>query len=215
MNLPSSFATKSDDPIGEIWFEHEGEPFDILIMYLFTSEKLSIQVHPSDELAVASGLPSGKEECWLVLDAEPGAKLGIGIRQTLSAKELRAAALDGSLEDLVDRKPVSRRDFYYIPAGTVHVIGLGDALIESQQNEGAGTLQQKTLSNAAEVEARAARVWHVGQAESANIRTPECEDVALPFAYALIAQMLAYHAAIEKGTVVYQPCNLAKSVTVE
>ena len=134
MNVPSRFATNSDDPIGEIWFEHEGEPLELLIKYLFTSEKLSIQVHPSDELAAASGLPSGKEECWLVLDAEPGAKLGIGTREILSAEELRAAALDGSLEDLVDWKPVSRGDFYYIPAGTVHAIGAGVTLIEVQQN---------------------------------------------------------------------------------
>jgi mannose-6-phosphate isomerase len=134
MNLPSFFAANSDEPIGEIWFEHEGEPLDLLVKYLFTSEKLSIQVHPSDELAAVCGLPSGKDECWLVLDAEPGAKLGIGTREILTAEELRAAALDGSLEDLVDWKPVSRGDFYYIPAGTVHAIGAGVTLVEVQQN---------------------------------------------------------------------------------
>lgn len=81
--------------------------------------------------------------------------------------------------------------------------------------DSAGTLQEKTVSNASEVAARGARVWHVGYAESADIRTPECGELALPFTYALVAQMLAYHAALEKGTDVDQPRNLAKSVTVE
>ena len=133
-NLPSRFAANSNEPIGEIWFEHEGEPLDLLVKYLFTSEKLSIQVHPSDELARVNGLPSGKEECWLVLDGETGARLGIGTREILSAEELGAAALDGSLEDLVDWRPVTRGDFYYIPAGTVHAIGAGVTLVEVQQN---------------------------------------------------------------------------------
>ncbi len=87
-----------------------------MIKYLFTSEKLSIQVHPSDTQARAMGLASGKEECWLVLDAEPGACLGIGTQRPLSEDELRAAALSGEIEALMDWKPVQRGDFYYIPA---------------------------------------------------------------------------------------------------
>ena len=132
--LPPPFAMRSSDRIGEIWFEHAGAPLDLLVKYLFTSEKLSIQVHPNDELAAAKGLPSGKEECWLVLDAEPGAVLGIGTREPLAPDQLRAAALDGSLEALIDWKPVTRGDFYYIPAGTVHAIGAGVTLVEIQQN---------------------------------------------------------------------------------
>lgn len=132
--LPAPFANCGDEPIGEIWFESAEEPLDLLVKYLFTSEKLSIQVHPSDELAGAIGAPSGKEECWLVLDVEPGAVLGLGTREPLSSHELRTAALDGSLEHLIDWKPVSRGDFYYVPAGTVHAIGAGVTLVEVQQN---------------------------------------------------------------------------------
>lgn len=132
--LPPPFSNVGDEPIGEIWFESAGAPLDLLIKYLFTSEKLSIQVHPSDEQAAAYGLASGKEECWLVLDAEEGAKLGIGTCEPLSSEELHASALDGSLEQLIDWKPVSRGDFYYIPAGTVHAIGAGVTLVEVQQN---------------------------------------------------------------------------------
>ena len=133
-DLPAPFELSGGSNIGEIWFEHERAPLDLLVKYLFTSEKLSIQVHPSDELGAEKGLPSGKEECWLVLHAEPGAALGIGTREPLTSDQLRAAALDGSLEQLMDWKPVSRGDFYYIPAGTVHAIGAGVTLVEIQQN---------------------------------------------------------------------------------
>ncbi|WP_116969514.1 class I mannose-6-phosphate isomerase [Blastomonas sp. UPD001] len=133
--LPAPFRNPGSEKIGEIWFEAEAGPaLPLMIKYLFTSEKLSIQVHPSDTQAHAMGLASGKEECWLVLDAEAGACLGIGTQRPLSEDELRAAALSGELEALMDWKPVQRGDFYYIPAGTVHAIGAGVSLIEVQQN---------------------------------------------------------------------------------
>ena len=123
------------EPIGEVWFQspHPEEP-ELLIKYLFTSEKLSIQVHPSNAQARAMGLDSGKEECWLVLDAEPDARLGIGTKRALTDDELREASLNGEIEALMDWKPVQRGDFFYIPAGTVHAIGAGVSLIEIQQN---------------------------------------------------------------------------------
>lgn len=133
--LPAPFRNPGSEKIGEIWFEAEtGPALPLMIKYLFTSEKLSIQVHPSDAEAQAMGRASGKEECWLVLDAEPGACLGIGTLRPLGADELREAALSGEIEALMDWKPVARGDFYYIPAGTVHAIGAGVSLIEVQQN---------------------------------------------------------------------------------
>jgi len=115
-DLPPPVGLGGVDPIGENWFQDKGAPLDLLIKYLFTSEELSMQVDHSDELAAAKGMPSGKEECWLVLDAEPDAIRGIGTREPLDAERLRAAALDGSFEALIDWKPVSRGDFYYVPA---------------------------------------------------------------------------------------------------
>jgi mannose-6-phosphate isomerase len=119
--------------IGELWFEGAAEAA-LLAKYLFTSERLSIQDHPNDAYAQARGLPSGKEECWLIIDAEPGATLGLGLTRTVSREELREAALDGSIVELMDWKPVSAGDFYYVPAGTVHAIGGGITLLEFQQN---------------------------------------------------------------------------------
>ena len=124
-----------DAPIGEVWFQTPGdaEP-DLLVKYLFTSEKLSIQVHPDDAQAHARGLPRGKDECWLVLSAEPDSTIAIGTNEPLDDDRLRAAALDGSIERLVDWKPVKAGDFFYSPSGTIHAIGAGLTVIEVQQN---------------------------------------------------------------------------------
>ncbi len=133
-DLPSAFAAPLGKRVGEVWYETpDGAPLPLLVKWLFTSEKLSIQVHPNDAEAQASGQRSGKEECWYIVDAEPSAVLGIGTTQALDADELRAASLSGEIEQLMDWKPVKAGDYFYIPAGTVHAIGSGITLVEVQQ----------------------------------------------------------------------------------
>lgn len=130
-------APADGEPVGEIWYEMPGVPADapeLLVKFLFTSEKLSIQVHPDDEAARAAGYPRGKDEAWLVLDAEPGAAIGLGLTRPATREELRAGALDGSIEQLVDWRPVKAGDIFYSPAGTVHALGPGLAIVEVQQN---------------------------------------------------------------------------------
>lgn len=131
------FADPAPDgePVGEIWFQTPGDSTpDLLVKYLFTSEKLSVQVHPDDEQARARGLPRGKDECWVILDAEPDSTIALGTHAPVDAETLREAALDGSIERLLDWKPVKAGDFFYAPSGTVHAIGAGITLIEIQQN---------------------------------------------------------------------------------
>jgi mannose-6-phosphate isomerase len=121
--------------VGEVWFEHPGDrALPLLAKYIFTSEALSVQVHPDDAAARARGLARGKSECWYILDAEPDARLALGLTREVAADELRQAALDGSIESLLDWKPVKPGDFFYVPAGTVHAIGAGISLLEFQQN---------------------------------------------------------------------------------
>src|SRR6187402_814057 len=133
--LPAPFATPAGRRIGEIWFVPPADLPQLLVKYLFTSEKLSVQVHPSDAQTIAAGLGrQGKEECWLVIDAEPGATLGIGFKSAVDGEAMRAAALDGSIEDMLVWHPVKAGDFFYIPANTVHAIGGGCSIIEIQQN---------------------------------------------------------------------------------
>lgn len=131
--LPPMFDPPPGKRIGEVWFTGAGEQ-PLLVKYLFTSERLSIQVHPNDAQARARGLPQGKSECWYILDAEPGATLGLGLQRQCSPDELRAAALDGSIEQLMDWRPVRAGDFFLVPPGTIHAIGGGISLLEFQQN---------------------------------------------------------------------------------
>lgn len=134
-DLASIFGGSSNRRIGEIWFEHpELQDLPLLVKYIFTSEKLSVQVHPNDDQARERGLPRGKNECWYILDAEEGATLGLGLKSEVSADELRASAIDGSIEERMDWRPVTPGDFFYVPAGTVHAIGAGIMLLEVQQN---------------------------------------------------------------------------------
>jgi mannose-6-phosphate isomerase len=130
--LPAPFAAPPGKKIGEVWFEPPSALDALLVKYIFTSEALSVQVHPTDAQAPAGH--RGKEECWLILGAEPGARLGIGFNRPLTGAAMRAAALDGSIEQLLAWHPVQAGDFFYIPAGTVHAIGPGISLIEVQQN---------------------------------------------------------------------------------
>ena len=126
---------RDGEPVGEIWFQMPGESApELLIKYLFTSEKLSVQVHPDDAQAHARGLPRGKDECWMILAAEADSTIALGTHEPVDAATLRAAALDGSIEGLLDWKQVKAGDFIYAPSRTIHAIGAGITLIEIQQN---------------------------------------------------------------------------------
>lgn len=131
-SLPAPFVAPAGETIGEVWFEPPAALDALLVKYIFTSEALSVQVHPGDAQAPAG--KRGKEECWYVIAAEPDARLGIGFRKNLDARAMRAAALDGSMEQLLEWHPARAGDFFYIPAGTVHAIGPGLSLVEVQQN---------------------------------------------------------------------------------
>lgn len=120
--------------IGEVWHQHPDAPLPVLVKSLFTSEHLSVQVHPDDASARRAGLPRGKEEWWLVTAAAPDATLGVGLRAPVTAEALRAAAIDGSIIDLMEWFPVNEGDFFHIPPGTVHAIGPGVDIVEVQQN---------------------------------------------------------------------------------
>ena len=133
--LPAPFPHPSDERIGEIWFEPPEELPQLLVKYIFTSERLSVQAHPDDDQAEALGYGrAGKSECWVILDAEPGATIAVGFHRKMSRDEVRAAALDGSIVEHLVWHEVKGGDAFYIPAGTVHAIGGGVSLIEVQQN---------------------------------------------------------------------------------
>ncbi len=133
--LPPPFTAPRGQRIGEVWFEPPVGCERLLVKYIFAGESLSVQLHPSDAQSLAAGLGrSGKEECWLVIDAEPGAALAVGFSRPVDTATMRAAALDGSIEQLLAWHAVRAGDFIYLPANTVHAIGAGVSLVEIQQN---------------------------------------------------------------------------------
>jgi mannose-6-phosphate isomerase len=137
---PWSPASTSDGPIGELWFERP-EPAapktDLLLKLLFTTEPLSIQVHPNDAFARSIGLSNGKTEAWYILSAIPGAEVAVGLNYTCSSTALRTAITDGSIANIVHWHPVHKGDVVFVPAGTIHAIGAGIVLAEIQQHSDA------------------------------------------------------------------------------
>jgi mannose-6-phosphate isomerase len=137
---PWNNASHDGNAIGEIWYERaERPPTDpsLLIKLLFTSQPLSIQVHPDDAFAHSIGLPRGKSEVWYVLSATPEAKVALGLKQRVIPQQLSTAIDDGSVADLVEWKTVSPGDIIYVPAGTIHAIGAGLVIAELQQRSNA------------------------------------------------------------------------------
>lgn len=120
------------DASGNAVIGMDGE-FPLLVKILFPNDKLSVQVHPDDAQAQAMGQPRGKTECWYVLEAEPGATVALGLKPGISAAEVRTAVAAGTMEELLNHIPVAVGDMVFVDAGTVHAIGPGVVLLETQQ----------------------------------------------------------------------------------
>src|SRR5436190_741320 len=119
----------SERPIGEAWFMASRD-LPLLVKLIFTSERLSVQVHPDD----GEDGPRGKSEMWHILDAEPGATIALGFREPITRERLWEATRTGEIERLLNWVPVKAGETYFTPAHTVHAIGAGIVLCEIQQN---------------------------------------------------------------------------------
>jgi mannose-6-phosphate isomerase len=116
-------------PVGEAWYLSKTE-LPLLVKLIFTSERLSVQVHPED----GEDGPLGKTEMWHILEAEPGATIALGFREAITRERLWEATRSGEVEQLLNWVPVKPGDTYFTPAHTVHAIGAGIVLCEIQQN---------------------------------------------------------------------------------
>ena len=152
-----------NERIGEVWFTFEknllksgdllgdvieanpkilGIAFDaahprqcpLLAKLLFTTERLSVQVHPRDDYASQHHQSLGKTEAWYVVDAEPDGEIAVGFKEKITARRMEEAARSGEIETLLDWRPVRAGDAIFVPAGTVHAIGAGVTICEIQQN---------------------------------------------------------------------------------
>ncbi|HEY4901151.1 MAG TPA: type I phosphomannose isomerase catalytic subunit [Terriglobales bacterium] len=107
--------------------------FPLLVKFLFPAEKLSVQVHPDDAGAQRVGQPYGKTECWYVLQAQPGARVALGLKPGTTLQEFETSIRENRAEELLNWINVNAGDMLYVTAGTVHTIGGGMVLVETQQ----------------------------------------------------------------------------------
>jgi len=109
----------------------------LLVKFLFSEDKLSVQVHPDDKFAgehEKSPGGRGKTEMWYVVRAHPGAQVRVGLKPDITCKELQASISSGAAEDCLTQIPLHAGDAVFVPAGTVHTIGPGLLLCEIQQH---------------------------------------------------------------------------------
>jgi mannose-6-phosphate isomerase len=110
--------------------------FPLLVKYIDAANKLSVQVHPDDRYAATHESPDemGKNECWYVMDAQPGAELILGLREKVNRQELAEMIEQGRIEEGLARQKVGSGDFIFIRTGTVHALLEGIMVCEIQQN---------------------------------------------------------------------------------
>lgn len=107
--------------------------FPLLLKFLFPHEKLSVQVHPDDAQALRVGQPWGKTECWYVAHAKPGSQIGLGLKPGVTAAHLEEAIHQNRAEEVLNWVNVFTGDMIYVAGGTVHTLGPGSVIVETQQ----------------------------------------------------------------------------------
>jgi len=120
---PALVGTAARDP----------QRFPLLLKFLFPEEKLSVQVHPDDATAQRFGEPWGKTECWYVAHARPGAQIGLGLKPGVTAAQLEQAIHEKRAEELLNWINVYQGEMIYVAGGTVHTLGPGSVIVETQQ----------------------------------------------------------------------------------
>ncbi len=133
-NLEEIIEVYMGELVGEQIFERYGLEFPLLIKYLDCNDKLSVQVHPNDELAMERHDSFGKTEAWYIADCQEGAAIYLGFKDlNITREEYIAAVSESRLEALLNRVEVKKGDVFFIPAGTVHALGAGMQVVEVQQ----------------------------------------------------------------------------------
>jgi mannose-6-phosphate isomerase len=107
--------------------------FPLLLKFLFPHEHLSVQVHPDDEQARRVGQPWGKTECWYVAHAKPESQIALGLKPGVTVAQLEQAILEKRAEELLNWLNVYTGDMIYVAGGTVHTLGPGSVIVETQQ----------------------------------------------------------------------------------
>lgn len=132
-SLNQLVSDMKDRLVGQKNYERFGDEFPLLIKFIDARQDLSIQVHPSDEIAHRQGKSRGKTEMWFVMDAAPGAMLYNGLKQQINPDEYKQMVENDTICDALAQYTVQEGDCFFIPAGRIHAIGAGCFLAEIQQ----------------------------------------------------------------------------------
>ncbi len=119
--------------VGEANYQRFGDEFPLLIKFIDAHQDLSIQVHPTDEIAHRQGKPRGKTEMWYVMDSQPTAKLYNGLKMQITPDQYKGMVANDTICDALAQYHVHEGDCFFIPAGRIHAIGAGCYLAEIQQ----------------------------------------------------------------------------------
>lgn len=119
--------------VGEANYRRFGDEFPLLIKLIDAKRDLSIQVHPTDEIAHRQGKPRGKTEMWYIMDSEPGAAIYNGLKMQITPEKYKEMVEDKTICDALAKYDVKDGDCFFIPAGRIHAILNGCYLAEIQQ----------------------------------------------------------------------------------
>ena len=133
MKLNDLVALLKDDLVGKENYERFGNEFPLLIKFIDADKQLSIQVHPDDEQAKASGQRRGKTEMWYIMQSAPDATLLSGLKRRITPEEYKMMVENHTITDALSKYDVGEGDVFYLPAGRIHSIGSGTFLAEIQE----------------------------------------------------------------------------------
>ena len=126
-------AELKEQLVGRANYERFGNEFPLLIKFIDARDDLSIQVHPTDEIAHRQGRERGKTEMWYLMPSEPDATLLCGLRKQITPEEYKQMVSEKTIVDAIARYPGKEGDCFFLPAGRIHAIGSGCFLAEIQQ----------------------------------------------------------------------------------
>jgi len=132
-SLNSLVAELKEKLVGKDNYARFGNEFPLLIKFIDARQDLSIQVHPTDEIAHRQGKSRGKTEMWYIMDSDKGARLRSGLKKKITPDEYKAMIENDTICDALDEYEVSEGDCFFLPAGRIHSIGTGCFLAEIQQ----------------------------------------------------------------------------------
>jgi mannose-6-phosphate isomerase len=194
-------------PTGEIWFKASAS-VPLLVKLLFTSDNMSVQVHPDDDYAKEHHGCAGKTEMWYILRAEPHGRVALGLKEAVAEEELREACKSGRIKDMLNWVPAKAGDTFFTPAGTIHAIGGGLVLCEVQQLSDVtyrlydwGSDRELHLDHGIRVSHRHAHRHQVQLLEECRYFRTESLDIAESFHCPSLAKDTIYVALEGEGTI--------------